>query len=455
MRTDTGLVSGAVVENQRSYQGIPFAAPPTGENRWRDPRPAQPWQGVRQATAPGPRCAQDEGLGSPASDSEDCLYLNVTAPLKAANLPVMVYIHGGAFTSGAGSDYGVEPLVRNGVVAVTFNYRVGAFGFFGYPGLEGSGAFGLKDQQAALRWVQRNIRQFGGNPRNVTLFGESAGALSTCAQLTTPKTAGLFHRAIVQSGPCQLGIPAGEGQVQYTWLPRTQVEDKGRTAPHGCADVACLRNLSVAQVKALTPAFSSPAYDTDALPRNPITELQAGRFHHVPTLVGHTRDELTLYVAMLHPPLDAKGYEEALTAYFGATKAKKIIERYPPHGDARVQLAAALTDYTAVCTTNELQRQTRGFGYEFAEPDPPMIFPGLPPFPYGAYHASDLPFTMKFGDVTLTAPQQQLAGRMSKAWTRFAATGHPGWPRNQVEVLASEKVAPADHRCDLWSQLGA
>lgn len=364
----------------------------------------------------------------------------------------MVWIHGGSFTSGAGSDYGMEPLVRNGSVVVTMNYRLGAFGYFGYPGLDGSGAFGLADQQAALRWVRRNIRQFGGNPHNVTLFGASAGGLSTCAQLTSPKTSGLFHRAIVQSGPCQLGIPAGENQVHHTWAEREQVEQTGLNAAHGCADIACLRKLPVSAVKALTPQFSAPAYDTEALPENPITALRQGRFHRIPVLAGATRDELTVFVAMYYPELDRAGYEKALSEGFGATKAQRILQAYPPRGgDERVQLSRALTDMTSICTTNELRSQTRAFGYEFAEPEPPMIFPGMPPFRYGAYHGSELPFLTRFGDVTLNPAQQRLSDQMVKAWGRFAATGHPGWSRQDVRLFASEKVAPVDHRCDLWS----
>ncbi|HUQ57814.1 carboxylesterase/lipase family protein [Lentzea sp.] len=452
VRTDTGFVSGTITDAQRSFQGIPFAAPPTGDDRWRDPRPARPWRGVLAATEPGPRCAQDEGLGSPAGDSEDCLYLTVSTPLKAANRPVMVWLHGGGFTSGAGSDYSMDRLVRNGSVVVTVNYRLGAFGYFGFPGLEGSGAFGLRDQQAALEWVQRNIRQFGGDPHNVTLFGASAGGLSTCAQLTSPRTQGLFHRAIIQSGPCQLGLPAGENRVQHTWVERADVERAGAQAPHGCTDIPCLRQLTVQQVKALTPSFSSPAYGTEALPDNPVTALREGRFHKIPVLAGTTRDELTVFVAMYYPVLDAAGYEQALTGGFGAAKAQRILAAYPPRGgDERVRLAAALTDMTSVCTTNELRVQTRAFGYEFAEPDPPMVFPGLPPFPYGAYHSSELPFTVDFGDVELTPAQRRLADRMTGAWTRFAATGHPGWSRNGVEVFASEPVGRTDDHCDLWS----
>ncbi|RAS71188.1 carboxylesterase type B [Lentzea atacamensis] len=452
VRTDTGFVSGTITNAQRTFQGIPFAAPPTGENRWRDPQPAKPWQGVRQATRPGPRCAQDEGLGSPASDAEDCLYLNVTTPPNAVNRPVMVWIHGGSFTSGAGSDYGVDQLVRNGSVVVTINYRLGAFGYFGFPGLAGSGAFGLKDQQKALEWVQRNIRQFGGNPRNVTLFGASAGGLSTCAQLTSPRTRGLFHRAIIQSGPCQLGIPAGENQVHHTWAARADVEQAGAKASHGCTDIACLRQLSVQQVKALTPLFSAPAYDTEALPDNPITALRQGRFHRIPVLTGTTRDELTVFVAMYYPRLDAGGYEQALVEGFGAAKAKRIVEHYPPKGgDERVQLSKALTAMTSACTTDELRSQTNAFGYEFAEPEPPMIFPGMPEFPYGAYHGSELPFLLRYGGATLGAGQRRLSDEMVRAWTRFARTGHPGWSRQDVRLFATEQVAPADHRCDLWS----
>ena len=452
VRTDTGFVSGTVIDAQRSFQGIPFAAPPTGDGRWRDPQPAMPWQGVLRATEPGPRCAQDEGLGSPASDSEDCLYLNVTTPKNAQNRPVLVWLHGGGFTSGAGSDYGVDQLVRNGSVVVTINYRLGAFGYFGFPGLEGSGAFGLKDQQAALRWVQRNIRQFGGNPHNVTLFGASAGGLSTCAQLTTPRTQGLFHKAIIQSGPCQLGLPAGENQVHHTWAKREDVEQAGANAPHGCADIACLRRLSVRQVKALTPLFSAPAYRTEALPDNPITALQQGRFHRIPVLTGTTRDELTVFVAMFYPPLDAAGYEQALVGGFGAAKAKQIVDVHPPlGGDERVQLSKVLTAMTSTCTTDELRAQTGAFGYEFAEPHPPMIFPGMPEFPYGAYHGSELPFLLRYGTVRLTGEQQKLGDEMVGAWTRFARTGRPGWERHEVRLFATEQVTPADHRCDLWS----
>ncbi|MEV6239771.1 carboxylesterase family protein [Lentzea sp. NPDC051838] len=446
--TDTGFVSGSITNSQRSFQGVPFAAPPIGANRWRDPQPVQPWHGVRSAVRPGPRCAQDEGLGSPASDSEDCLYLNVTTPAAAVNRPVLVWIHGGGFTSGAGSGYGVDQLVRNSSVVVTINYRLGAFGYFGFPGLAGSGAFGLRDQQAALEWVQRNIRQFGGNPHNVTLFGASAGGLSTCAQLTAPKA--VFHKAIIQSGPCQLGIPAGEGQVDHPWVQREDVEQTGAKAPHGCSDLECLRRLAVGEIKKLTPLFAKPAYGTEALPHNPITALQQGRFRKVPVLAGTTRDELTVFVAMYYPPLDAAGYSEALVQGFGSVKAGQILGAYPPKGgDERKQLSTVLTAMTSTCATDELRAQTTAYGYEFAEPKPPMIFPGMPEFDYGAYHGSELPFVLRYGDVELDAEQRTLSGEMVDAWTRFARTGRPGWDRQDVRIFSTQRTAPVHHRCDL------
>lgn len=181
--TDTGPVLGAIAEGYRLFQGIPYAAPPVGELRWAPPQPVVPWSAPRDGTKPGNVCAQ---LPSPAADitseQEDCLYLNVTAPDAPAPLPVMVWIHGGTGANGAGSYFDPHRLALGGdVVVVTLNYRLGIFGAFGYPGLDGSGTFGLADQQAALRWVQRNIAAFGGDPGNVTLFGESYGALATTA----------------------------------------------------------------------------------------------------------------------------------------------------------------------------------------------------------------------------------------------------------------------------------
>ncbi len=237
-----GAVDGPVVR----YQGIPYAAPPVGPLRWQPPQPPPSWTEEREATAPGARCPQLAAApGTPhataASDTEDCLTLNVTAPAGTtpnARRPVLVWIHGGGFSAGAGSDVDPHRLVEAGpMIVVTVNYRLGVLGFLGLPGLPGSGSFGLLDQQQALRWVQRNIAAFGGDPGNVTLAGESAGADSVCAQLAAPGSAGLFRRAVLQSGGCSTAniidvIRPGTGASGDTWKPLPVAESIGPPRRH-------------------------------------------------------------------------------------------------------------------------------------------------------------------------------------------------------------------------------
>lgn len=222
------------------------------------------------------RCARRDQAGrllragpsviSAGSESEDCLYLNVTTPAKPSYRPrpVMVWVHGGGFTSGAGSDYDVRKLATGGgAIVVTVNYRLGTFGFLGYPGLADSGVFGIEDQQAALRWVKRNAAAFGGDAHNMTLFGESAGGFSVCSHLASPLSAGLLDRAIIQSGPCTLSWPEGEffpgvpAGSPFTTLSDAEKQGSATGASLSCTDLACLRGLPV---KALLPLpVSSPA----------------------------------------------------------------------------------------------------------------------------------------------------------------------------------------------------
>ena len=211
VQTDSGPVRGTVTGEYRLFQGVPYAASTAGELRWRSPQPVRPWTGPRDATRPGRMCPQQpSSYADVASLDEDCLCLNVITPRAARpprRRPVMVWIHGdGAI--GAGSFFDARRLATIGdVMVVTINYRLGIFGAFGYPGLEDSGTFGLQDQQAALRWVARNAAAFGGDPGNVTVFGESYGGLSTSAHLVAPGSAGLFHRAIIQSGFALMDLP--------------------------------------------------------------------------------------------------------------------------------------------------------------------------------------------------------------------------------------------------------
>lgn len=209
-QTDRRPVRGVVGEDFRVFHGIPYAAPPVGELRWRPPQPAPRWREPLDATAPRNECAQTPHFNWPGSDHEDCLFLNVTTPRHTHDrLPVMVWIHGGGFTNGTGSDHDARKLAVEGdVVVVTINYRLGPLGFLALPSLSEenpgiqSGNYGIEDQQAALRWVRHNATAFGGDPGNVTIFGGSSGSGSVCAHLVSPTAAGLFHRAIMQSFAC-------------------------------------------------------------------------------------------------------------------------------------------------------------------------------------------------------------------------------------------------------------
>ncbi len=421
---------------------------------------------MRDATAPAPYCAQNSQLGQPSSQTEDCLYLNVTTPAGDSRKPrpVMVWIHGGGFTAGAASEYDARWLAtKNDVVVVTVNYRLGVFGFFGYPGLPGSGAFGLADQQAALRWVQRNARAFGGDSRNVTVFGESAGGLSVCAQLASPRAAGLFAKAIIQSGPCGLTFPgAAPGEFPGIWKPRAEVEKLGAAQQLGCSDLACLRGLPVTTLLPVQEQFGSPAFDTAVLPIDPAVAQRTGRMNHVPTMVGSNHDEMTLFTPLLWTqPIPESGYRAQLAQLFGQDDADRVLARYPVNGndDARDEMAAVLTDKSWSCPSQvareELGRHQRVSGYEFADPDVPVIFP-LPPFPdYKAYHASELMmlFDMK---APLSAGQRAVSDYMISAWGRFARTGDPGW-RPEVQSLAPGAIRGTDfardHQCGFWSSI--
>ena len=208
--TESGVVHGEKDGTIRHFLGIPYAAPPVGPLRWKPPQRAPAWQGTRDATVVGTQCPQTLSY-SGASYDEDCLFLNVWTPSGAHDLPVMVWLHGGAFIFGSGGDkyYDGSKLAQHGVVVVTINYRLGVLGFLAHPALDvedpsfpSSGNYGLLDQEAALAWVQRNIAAFGGDPKQVTLFGESAGGFSTCVQYLSSHTAGLFERAIAESGLC-------------------------------------------------------------------------------------------------------------------------------------------------------------------------------------------------------------------------------------------------------------
>ena len=479
-----GTVRGEAVAATDEFLGIPYAAPPVGALRWQPPRPAAPWHGVRPATSYAPHCPQPSSTFGQASTSEDCLYLNVFTPAtsKARNLPVMVWVHGGSLLTGESNDYNPAELVRHGVVVVTINYRLGALGFLADAALASrrggpSGNYGLMDQQAALRWVQRNIRGFGGDPGDVTLFGESAGGLSTLAQLASPGARGLFQRAIVESGTYQL-----------TQQPLASAEAAGKAfaAKAGCASTAsaentaaCLRGLPVSTILANeNPVGYTPDVDGAVLTQSVKTALARGQFNRVPVVIGINHDEYRLFVAgyqFLGQRVTAANYQSMIASTLGvsAAIAGKIAAQYPlsRYPSPPVALGAVGTDAIFAChalTAEEsLARYVPTYAYEFNDENAPELF--LPPvgFPYGAAHASELPYLFSQATVArpvgLSAAQRRLAAAMKQDWTNLAKTGIPatGWPKftsasQQMLSLVPptpqvETAFAAQHHCTFWA----
>ncbi len=491
VRTDTGAVRGMLTADAREFLGIPYAAPPTGALRWRPPRPAARWRGVRDATRPTSVCAQTGSIstGVPAtSTAEDCLYLNVYTPRAAdvRRLPVMVWIHGGGFTGGAGSIYdGAVLAARGDVIVVTINYRLGPFGFLAIPSLDrespagSSGDYGLMDQQAALRWVRRNAVAFGGDRRDVTIFGESAGGASVCENMTSPTASGLFTRAIAESG-CLLPTPARQAAEQH---------GTAFAASLGCADAAtaagCLRGKPAGDVlTAASGAFAgwAPVVGGRTLPSQPATAFATGRYDHVPLLQGTNHDEGRFFVALgfdaLGAPMTAAQYPAVVAAEFGASAAGQILAEYPLSGYPSPDLAFAsvLTDGVFSCPALLADNLVSGsgvYGYEFSDPNAPNDFGISFSFPLGAAHSTELQYVFQRIPVTDVAPpftpaQLALSDQIIGYWTRFAATGNPNgpgapsWPAftppgQQLQELTPAGTAPpqsafaTDHQCAFWA----
>lgn len=502
--TQAGWVQGlSGPDGGTVYMGLPFAQPPVGELRWKAPAPVQPWQGVRLADRAGPACKQDATLppaGVPHS-SEDCLYLNVHVPPGAqpgSNLPVMVWVHGGAFLTGSGSQYDGSRLAQTtGALVVTVNYRLGIFGLMALDALSAEDPAGnqaLQDQQAALRWVQRNIANFGGDAKRVTLFGQSAGSISVCQQLVSPAAAGLFQRAILQSGPCTLGT-----------LKREQALATGNAlalklgCPAGPAQLACLRSKSTDEVFNAAPSLDfedprtllalSPWVDGVILPAAPKDLVRQGKFHRVPTMVGATKDEGRLFVALAYDlrrgsPLTEAEYKALVTDIAGsATLASLITLDYSSKrlGSPNLAASALLTDAMFACGTQSAARSLSvyvpTYAYEFQDDQVPPLAPD-PFMNWGAYHASELPFLFQ-SRIATTPPspdpndvaspaQLVLSAQMAGYWGRFAATGNPNgagqlnWPRFNKLTAATQQLAAgrlstnvlggiySKHQCPLW-----
>ncbi|GAA1284170.1 carboxylesterase/lipase family protein [Saccharothrix xinjiangensis] len=487
--TVEGPVRGVVERDVRVFQGIPFAAPPVGELRWRPPQPVQPWHEPLDAGKPGNSCAQPSDFGLPESFVEDCLYLNVATPRRGRGLPVMVWIHGGSFTTGAGAVYNPRTLAARGdVVVVTINYRLGPFGFLALPSLTSespgsrSGNYGIQDQQAALRWVQRNAAAFGGDPRNVTIFGGSAGGASVCVNLTSPTAAGLFHRAIAQSFSCASELATGE-----------QAETAGTelAVRFGCPDpttaAACMRTKPVRELTLSWPG-GFPVVGGRELPLHPPKALRLDRFNHVPLIMGNTLDEMRLYIGLEFEargnPVTPQIFERRIRETFGDA-ADQVFAQYPlaDFPSPAIALSTVVTHAGNTLATCEhlagyrlvsaRPRPVPVYAYQFAERTAPVPVQ-LPGLDEGAMHATELPYLFAgvFG-APLTGPQSGLSNTMIDYWTTFARTGDPNrnglpdWPRHRpgagANVLSLDiptgggirlTDVAAESKCAFWNSIG-
>lgn len=492
--TTRGVVRGEAAGNTLRFRGIPFAAAPVGNDRFKPPRPHACWSGVRDANAWGNQCLQSKTVGSGTVGDEDCLFLNVWTPSAPAGAtrPVLFWIHGGANVLGsAGSDDAITGGIYDGqaladaanAVVVTTNYRLGALGFLTHPSLaaessrQSSGNYGLLDILAALHWVQRNVGQFGGDPRKVMVFGESAGAFNTCALLASPLATDLFASALMQSGVCSTPTRARQEQRGITLA-----------AELGCTDDAaqCLRNKPAAAFAAVQGGLSVAAGPVDAsaffdlpqgstvdgwvLPESPIKAIEAGHHHHVPFVVGSNAHEMDFFLA-LTPAMTCASYEATLRDTF-VERAPQVLAHYPCgalDNGTRV-LSDVWTDAFFTCPARRVARAMHAnqeqpvfrYWYTHQRALGSMVL-------LRAYHTAEIPFVFRLlGTAAEPATSSELAlsKRMAGYWSNLAKEGAPNgadltvWPLYEVSsdrVLALDtSIAAQDGvrstACDFWDQ---
>jgi para-nitrobenzyl esterase len=496
VRLDGGLISGVVLGEQgdiRAYKGVPFAAPPVGELRWKPPQPVKPWDGVRACTNVGGFCPQPKQIAFTHEDgqqSEDCLYLNVWTPAKdeTAKLPVMFWIHGGGYTTGSGGlkSYDGEKLARSGVVVVTINYRLGPFGFFAHPLLTkesehaSSGNYGMLDQIFALQWAQRNIAAFGGDPHCVMIFGESAGSASVSRLMVTPLAKGLFHRALAQSGG-----PIGQNRKLKETAGRTEsAESMGERLAKalGCdtaPDVlAALRAKTPEEIlKAAEPAQGlfgkgmkfGPVVDGWVLPEDPALMWEQGKQHPMPFITGSNADEGTIFLRQL-PIKRALGYKLVLRTMYGA-HADEMSKLFPAEKDEDVP--DAMSKLTGVGAFIYPAREMVRWMEKIKQPSGLYHFTRVPKTAQernlGAFHGLEIAYV--FGNVrpafVLDEVDRNLAETMRAYWVNFAKTGNPNgpglpdWPIYCVEkdqhLELGDKIEPKaglwKDACDLMAKI--
>jgi para-nitrobenzyl esterase len=476
LEIESGSVRGVPGERVCAFRGLPYAAAPVGPRRFSPPTPAPFRSGAWQAREPGPLCLQVDGAGA-LRGSEDCLYLNVWTPDREPleRLPVALFLHGGGNVSGSSTLAiydGSELAARGHLVVVSANYRLGALGYLAHPALSAessppsSGNYGLLDQIAVLEWIQNNIAAFGGDRERVLVFGQSAGGRNLCALLVSPRARGLFQRAVVQSGACELQTLAEKEAFG---------QDVARAA--GCpdgADAACLRGVPVDRWLKLRPSLPSPLDTSDynpnvdgALIPAALRDLLAARADRTPLLITTTADE----IGHVLPEIESEsGYERWLEAVYGPELAPRVLSLYPAaaYASPRDALVAAVSDGRYACPARSSARQASRGGPTYRA----LFAHGLDHGErarYGAYHGLELDFVFRTFAADGYAPSSAelaLSDALIEAYARFARTGSPAGgalpfsayatpsePYTRIDTVSSIEHDSPNPRCDFWDAL--
>jgi len=502
--TDNGDVQCAQFEGHTDCLGIPYAAPPVGDLRFRAPAAAETWDGVRDATRLASACLQAKTeYAESQQGSEDCLYLNVYIPtntITQAPLPVIVWLHGGGFVNGSGNAFNGAYLAQTAnAIIVTVNYRLGPFGWLALPSLaaeaqDGStGNYGLLDSIAALKWVQRNIGGMGGDPQRVTISGQSAGGEQVFALVASPYAAGLFQRAISMSSPASLSMPTVE---------KAAAKRAGLLAELGCTDTAtqpaCLRSVPAQRLLdashiswdliQLLGLQWTPTVDGAVLPDQWLNLFRQGKFNKVPIMVGHTKEEARLFVAISENvqggPMTTTRVEERSRSFFGIA-SRAVFLKYPERdfatpGDGMAQVIVDSLFATGLNNNRDvLSQYVPVYGYQFCDPNAAESHVHALYSKVGCAHDSDLPYLFQWDDFTGKKPahtpeQQALAFQMGRYWGNFAASGDPNgpnlpnWPKfvaggDQVQLLEPASVGnirsstpgaySREHKLGFWNLL--
>ncbi len=482
-----GTLEGVLIGETRTFLGVPYAAPPVGDLRWKPPQPHGPWAEPLQAIARGAVCPQLSPLnGSLVDSSEDCLTLNVWAPAHptSTKLPIFVWIHGGGYVFGSGGDAaydGQRFSEATGGIVVTMNYRLGPLGFLGLASLADedaalptTGNYGLEDQRAAITWIRDNAAAFGGDPEHLLIFGESAGGASVCQHIVSPRSVGLFQAAVIESGPCD--------------LVTTQVDAFAQGADFasaaGCTidDLSCLRALPVETVMTAIPATDFtvtgggrawyPMIDGFELPVAPTEALASGDFTKVPTILGTNSDEGSLFFSLGGTMIETEAELEALAEGFSPGNGAVIVAEYaaPEYPTPQDAAIAAVGDAGFVCPTRRAARAFDAAGvptylYHFTY-GPTSLFGDL-----GAFHSAEIKFVLgnpgQLLPTPLTEDELKLSNAIIGYWSRLGTSGDPNgadalaWPAYasatdqslRLDLELSVESGLRKDRCDFWDAL--